>query len=143
MFLSGIKMEEDVVKYYEDFRFKKEPGGLILKIEDEAIHIEKEVNGDFDQLAAELPDAEPRFVLYDVPMQNRAKIDALKTIFLFWLPMESPVRKRMVYASSKSIIVKEFRGISAQLQEDEKDALTTDNIIYKVNRQQGINNTAL
>ena len=143
MSLSGIKIEQKIVDLYEEFRFKKQQGGLILKIDEESIIVEKEVDGDLDDLANHLPDEEPRFVLYDVPLLNRAKIDALKTIFLFWLPMESPVKKRMLYASSKSIITKEFRGISAQIQEDEKTSINYDYIVNKVNKTQGINNSAL
>jgi len=142
MALSGIRVEEDVVKFYEELRFKKQAGGVILKIQDELISLEKEVDGDFSTMVANLPPEEPRYVLYDVEMKNRAGIDTIKTVFLFWLPMESPVRMRMLYASTKAVITKEFRGIAAQIQEDDKSYLNLEKIVEKVNKTQGINTQA-
>lgn len=140
MSLSGIKVPEKVVKQYETMRFEKKPGGLVIIVNDEALSIERQVDGNFDQLIDELPDAEPRFVLYDIPVKNRANLDDLRTIFLFWMPMSSPVRLRMKYASSKSLITTNFRGIATQLQEEEKSDLSYDYILSKINKQQGINN---
>ena len=139
MSISGVSVEEETIKIFEEMRFRQQAGGLILNIKEGKIEIEREVDGDFNGMVGSLPDAEPRFILYDVPMSNRAGIDVVKTVFIFWLPMESPVRMRMEYASSKAIITKEFRGIATQLQEDDKSELTIDYTIAKVNKTQGIN----
>ncbi|MCY3412580.1 MAG: hypothetical protein INQ03_13155 [Candidatus Heimdallarchaeota archaeon] len=143
MSMSGIQIPEDVVKKYEDKRYQKKPGGLILKINDEQVEIEHELDENFEDLVNKLPDAEPRYVLYDVPVKNRAKLDDVKTCFIFWMPMESPVRLRMRYASTKANIPKKFRGIALQIQPEEKDEVTLDKVIHKLNRQAGINNTAI
>ena len=57
--------------------------------------------------------------------------------------MESPVRLRMQYASTKKEINTSFRGIAMQTQADEKSALTLEKMIVKVNKTQGINNQAI
>ncbi len=139
MSLSGVTVQQDVIKAYEDMRFKKQPGGIIFKINEGLVKVEKEVGGDIDAMVAGLPAEEPRFILFDVPMQNRTGLDVVKTVFIFWLPMESPVKLRMIYASTKSVILKEFRGIATQIQDDEKSGLTQEKIVAKVNRTQGIN----
>ncbi|MHA2170537.1 MAG: hypothetical protein ACXAB7_11645 [Candidatus Kariarchaeaceae archaeon] len=139
MSLSGIKIMEETIKKYDELRFKKQPGGLILKIEDDQIIIERVVQGSIDSVLADIPESEPRYLLFDIPLKNRAGIDVVKTIFIFWMPMESPVRLRMEYASTKSTITKEFRGIAAQVQEDEKEAINLESLITKINKIQGIN----
>lgn len=139
MSLSGVTIQQNVVKAYEDMRFKQEPGGMVFCINEGLIEVEKEVGPDYAAMLDGLPAEEPRFILFDVPMQNRTGLDVVKTVFIFWLPMESPVRMRMLYASSKSVILKELRGISAQIQDDEKASLSLGKVIQKVNRTQGIN----
>lgn len=139
MSLSGVTMQQNVIKAYEDMRFKQKAGGMVFNINEGLIEIEKEVGGDFPSMIDGLPAEEPRFILYDVPMKNRTGLDVVKTVFIFWLPMESPVQIRMLYASSKSVILKELRGISAQIQDDEKAGLTLEKIVQKVNKTQGIN----
>ncbi len=139
MSLSGIIIMEETIKIYDEMRFKKQPGGLILKIEEDQIIIEQVVEGSIDSILTDIPESEPRYMLFDIPLKNRAGIDVVKTIFIFWMPMESPVRLRMQYASTKTTITKEFRGIAAQVQEDEKEAISLESLILKINKIQGIN----
>jgi cofilin len=138
--ISGIGVSEDVVKKYEDKRYDKKPGGWSLMVKDEEIVIDNEYGPDFDKLVTELPQDEPRYVLYDVPVKNRANLDDVRTAFVFWMPMSSPVRLRMRYASSKSIITQRFRGIATQIQVEEKENLNMDYIVNKIYKSQGINN---
>lgn len=140
MSISGIGVSEDVVKKYEDKRYDKKPGGWSLMVKDEEIVIDNEYGPDFDKLVTELPQDEPRYVLYDVPVKNRANLDDVRTAFVFWMPMSSPVRLRMRYASSKSIITQRFRGIATQIQVEEKENLNMDYIVNKIYKSQGINN---
>ena len=139
MSLSGVTLQQDVIKTYEDMRFKKQPGGIVFKINEGLVEVDKQVGEDINAMVAALPPEEPRFILFDIPMKNRTGIDVVKTVFIFWLPMESPVKLRMIYASTKSVILKEFRGIATQIQEDEKSGLTHEKIVAKVNKTQGIN----
>ena len=140
MSISGIQIPEEVIKKYEDKRFEKKPGGLILKIDDETIKIDKEASEDMAQFVDGLPNNEPRYCLIDVPVRNRANLDDVRTIFIFWMTMESAVKLRMRYASTKASITKAFRGIAAQIQPDEKSEITLEKIQAKINRGQGINN---
>ena len=140
MSISGIQIPDGVIKRYEEKRFEKKPGGLILKIEDDTIKIEREVPENLSQIVEGLPDDEPRYCLIDIPVKNRANLDDVRTIFIFWMPMESAVRLRMRYASTKSSISRSFRGLSAQMQSDEKSDITLEKLQNKINRSQGINN---
>ncbi len=140
MSLSGITVPETVIKRYENKRFERKEGGIVLKIDGDQIVIEDEYSENFSSLVNNLPDQEPRFVLYDVPIKNRANLDDVRTTFIFWMPMESSVKLRMHYAASKSIITKAFRGIATQTQEEEKSSLSLEKLQQRIKRSQGINN---
>jgi cofilin len=140
MSISGISVSQEIIKRYEDKRMSKKEGGLILKIEDESIKIDHDVDDIFDNALQFLPADEPRYVLYDVAVKNRANLEDLRTVFLFWMPMESPVRKRMMYSSTKSVITSNFRGIATSIQEEEMERLSSDFLQMKINKTQGINN---
>ncbi len=143
MSMSGIQVPPEIVKKYEEKRFEKRAGGLVLKIDEDQVILDVEVDEDFASMVDALPDNQPRFILYDLPVKNRANLEALKTIFIFWMPMDSAVALRMKYASTKSTITREFRGIAMQMQPDDKDELTLQKVTDKLNRQQGINNSAI
>lgn len=120
-------------------RFEKKPQGFILKIEEEQLVLAEHTDEPFDHIVAKLPEDEPRYVLYDFPMKNRVGLDDTRMLFLFWMPMESPVRLRMQYAGAKSLINTKFTGISVQLQEDDKAALNTEKVKNKMAARQGAN----
>lgn len=90
-------------------------------------------------MVAKLPDNEPRFMLYDFPMKNRVGLDDTRMLFLFWMPLESPVRLRMQYAGMKNMINNMFIGISVQIQEDDKSLLNVERITKKMAGRQGSN----
>lgn len=139
MSTTGIEIPESLVKEYEEMRFEKKPQGMILKIVDGTVTLEKRIAAGFDDIVAELPENEPRYVLYDFPIKNRVGLDDTRMLFLFWMPMESSVRDRMSYAGTKKAITTAFKGISTQIQEDDKKLLTYDRIKGKIAARQGMN----
>jgi len=139
MSISGQDIDQDLIKKYEEMRFEKKPQGMILKIDSENLILEKHTTDSFEEMVSLLPEAEPRYVLYDFPMKNRVGLDDTRMLFLFWMPMESPVRLRMQYAGAKSLINTKFNGISVQIQEDEKSSLTMERIKSKMAARQGAN----
>ncbi len=139
MSISGQDIDPELIKKYEEMRFEKKPQGMILKIDEENLILEKHTTEPFEEMVASLPDNEPRYILYDFPMKDRVGLDDTRMLFLFWMPMESPVRLRMQYAGAKSLINTKFNGISVQLQEDEKSSLTAERIKSKMAARQGAN----
>ncbi|MDH5401404.1 MAG: hypothetical protein OEZ01_02190 [Candidatus Heimdallarchaeota archaeon] len=139
MSLSGIAATQESIDLYEKKRFEKKEGGIILKINENKIEVEHEFTEDFSGLLTTLPDEEPRYVLYDVPTKNQANLDDLKTVFMFWMPIESPVRLRMHYASTKSVVGNTFRGISLTIQEDDKSVLNLDYLTTQLDKAKVMN----
>jgi len=139
MSLSGINMPGDIIAKFESDRMSDSGARLVLKLENDNMIIEND-GLEVEQMVSQLPEAEPRYVIYDIKMMNRANIEDFRTVFILWMPMTSPVRMRMMYSSTKQQITNNIRGIAATLQAEEKDELAMERIISKVNKQQGINN---
>ncbi len=139
MSTTGIEIPPELIEEYNKMRFEKKPQGMVLKIHDGQITLEKRSDEPFDHLVQSLPDNEPRYVLYDFPIKNRVGLDDTRMLFLFWMPMESSVRDRMAYAGTKKSITSSFSGISTQIQEDDKSALTMEKVKKKIAARQGMN----
>ncbi len=135
----AFELDEAAVNKYEALRYSKRPGYIVLKIENEKIVVENEGELPIDEFRKELPDEEPRFILYDAPVKNRVGMDDKRMVFIVWMPMEAPVRLRMTYAGSKNRVRDQFQGISATIQFDEKSEMTLERVQNAVMRRQGIN----
>ncbi len=135
----AFELDEVAVDKYEALRYSKRPGYIVLKIENEKIVVENEGELPIDEFRKELPDEEPRFILYDAPVKNRVGMDDKRMVFIVWMPMEAPVRLRMTYAGSKNRVRDQFQGISATIQFDEKNEMTLERVQNAVMRRQGIN----
>ncbi len=139
MSTTGIEVNSTIIEDYEKMRFEKKAQGMILKIEDEHIVLDKRTEQSFEEVVNELPDNEPRYVLYDFPMKNRVGLDDTRMLFLFWMPLESSVRLRMSYAGTKKTVTSSFVGLSTQIHEDDKSKLTYESIKNKIASRQGMN----
>ena len=137
MSISGFEIHQELIKKYEELRFEKTPQGILLKIQDENLVLEDCQKNSFDYFVENLPEAEPRFLLYDFPIKNRIGLDDTRILFLFWMPLESPVRLRMQYAGTKSLITTYFQGISTQIQTDSKADLKVELVTKKMAARQG------
>ncbi|XP_057205948.1 cofilin-1 [Triplophysa rosa] len=74
-----------------------------------------------------LPSDDCRYALYDATYETKeTKKEDL--VFIFWAPENSPLKSKMIYASSKDAIKKKFTGIKHEWQvnglEDIKDRKT-------------------
>lgn len=139
MSLSGIRIPPEVIDKFETDRMGDDGARMVLKLTDDNMVLEHD-GVPLESLAGKLPEAEPRYIIYDVPIQNRANLTDLKTVFILYMPMTSPVRMRMMYSSTKAQITNNIRGITTTIQVEEPDEINLDYITGKVNKQQGINN---
>ena len=140
MSLSGINISPEIISKFEADRMTENGARMVIKLKEDRMVIDND-GLPMAEMVTKLPDAEPRYVIYDVPIQNRANLTDLKTIFILWMPMTSPVRMRMLYSSTKAQITNNIRGITTTMQVEEKTEVTPENIEKKVQKTQGINNT--
>ena len=126
MSLSGINMSGEIIAKFETDRMSDTGAQLVLKIENDEMVVEFD-GEDLETVVPKLPDAEPRYMIMDIKMLNRAGVEEYRTVFILWMPMESPVRKRMLYSSTKQQVT------------EEKDELERNRVVEKIQKQQGIN----
>ena len=136
---TGIDIDPKVVEAFNDLKMGSKSGALILKIDGETITLDSVKHEHFDSVISSLPDDEPRYVLFDLPIVNRVGIEDKRMVFIFWMPMSSPVRLRVTYAGTKSVISTVLEGISMNIQMEEKDEYTLEKLQEKLMKRQGIN----
>lgn len=85
---------------------------MIFKIHNDKIVIENSGKSDSKDFKSKLPADDCRYGVFDHSSDG-------KIYFIMWCPESSPVRQRMVYASSKDAIAIKLDGYSAAVQAHE------------------------
>jgi cofilin len=62
---------------------------------------------------------EPRFGILDFAFETDDGRPQDKLCFVFWSPDNGPIKKKMLYASSKDAIKKKLTGIHAEMQRND------------------------
>ncbi|XP_056148182.1 non-muscle cofilin 1-like [Lampris incognitus] len=124
---SGVKVSGDVVNLYQEMRLHRcneDPNEhdkfVLFKIEDGEIVVDKDrhlkvkdFEGEdnvFKKCMSLLPDEDCRYVLYDCRYGTK-ETPKSDLVFIMWAPESAVVKKRMLYASSKSALKTVFGGV--------------------------------
>jgi len=104
MHRSGIKVDDDLKKEFANAQKNENTSFLVIKLTDDKFSsggsgpTTGDVKTDFDRIADKLKAAEPCYVL------TRAGAPSGKWIVIFYVPDDSQVRLKMLYASSASAL---------------------------------------
>nr|BAU71337.1 actin-depolymerizing factor [Sarcocystis fayeri] len=101
---SGMGVNENCVKRFNELKLRKTLSWIVFKIQETEIVVEKEGKGDIKEFMAALPKDDCRFGVYDW---------GSKIQFVLWCPDSAPVKPRMTYASSKDALSKRLDGVAA------------------------------
>ena len=134
----GYEIPEDVINAYKDLRFSRTYKSIVLRLEDDVVTLDKTSAEGYEALVTELPDNAPRYIITDFSFTNRAGLEGDKIILIFYCPMESPVKERMIYSSSRGFIHKSLEGIGLSLEVDGKDELNREKITSRVLGRLGV-----
>merc|ERR1712080_632297 len=85
----------------------------------------------FEKLCEDLPDGDCRYVVYDVPITTKSGAETNKMIFIMWSDDNSPVRTKMLYASSKDALKKKLTGINDEFQATDRSDLELKDVAKK------------
>ncbi|XP_016334944.1 glia maturation factor beta isoform X1 [Sinocyclocheilus anshuiensis] len=104
------EVDEDLVKKLRDFRFRKETNNaaIIMKIDkDKQLVILEEEHEDIspEDLKNELPERQPRFVVYSYKYQHDDGRVSYPLCFIFSSPVGCKPEQQMMYAGSKNKLV--------------------------------------
>lgn len=102
---SGIVASQAVIDKFKAYTASHDRA-LLLKISDEAITIDEQLAGtssfdaDWQLVSQRLSETEPRYVFY--------RADDGSQIFISYVPDHAPVRSKMIYASTKTTLLRQL-----------------------------------
>ncbi|XP_065197801.1 uncharacterized protein LOC135829324 [Sycon ciliatum] len=147
MATSGIDVDAEITEVYNDVKLKAKHKFLIFKISDDktSIIIDDEVpragsantttvedcNVHFEAMKQRLG-KEPRYILYDFGISNTEGRIVKKLAFIFWCPDNSPIGKKMIYASSKDSLKKVMTGIGIEFQANDASDMEFKDLVAEV-----------
>ncbi|KAI3644596.1 hypothetical protein MP228_010760 [Amoeboaphelidium protococcarum] len=104
------EVPQEITDKLKEFRFRKSKknAALILKVDkdDFKVKIEQLLDGcTMEDLAEELPDNQPRFVVYSFEYVHQDGRVSYPLIFFYWSPTTVKPEMHMLYASAKTHVV--------------------------------------
>lgn len=117
--MSAIPVVEECIEVFNNMKLGKEKQRYVIyKIEDEKIVIEckEDKTATYSDFVAKLPQNEPRYAVVDFEYKTDDGRPQAKLLFVLWSPDESPIKKKMVYASSKDNLKRKLVGVAKELQ---------------------------
>merc|ERR1712071_24904 len=92
----------------------------------------------FKKLISMFPLKDCRYALYDCCYRNK-ETEKEDLVFIMWAPDEAPLKKKMLYASSKGALRKKLQGLKIEWQvNDIADAKDTSVLIEKLGNRGSI-----
>ncbi|KAK9323783.1 hypothetical protein V1517DRAFT_306771 [Lipomyces orientalis] len=133
---SGIKASAALLDAYRAFTIDDGARTMLVKIENESLEpgeIIKAEAGYFDDAALLAPyvtDTEPLYILYRTDRPTTASTAATGLVLISYIPDAAPVRRKMLFASTRNTLVRELGGdrITASFFTTDKREITPDGL---------------
>jgi len=131
---SGVKIANNCVSTFEDLKLKKKMIAIFYKIGDTSseIEVEKTLEGDkytFEKVIAEIPKNECRYVVIDYAYDHEGPKN--KICFVAWCPDTAPIKKKMLYTSSKDSLRKALTGVAVEIQGTDESEISNASFLEK------------
>ncbi|XP_051142757.1 uncharacterized protein LOC127259447 [Andrographis paniculata] len=125
---SGVAVVDDCKLKFLELKAKRNYRYIIYKIKDQNVVPDKlgQPGDSYDDFTASLPSDECRFAVFDFDFTTTENCQKSKIFFIAWSPETSPVRMKMVYASSKDRFKRELDGIQVELQATDPSEMSFD-----------------
>jgi len=109
---AGFKLSDDMKTVVIDEKMVADKADTTCK-EDDKKH--------FDDLKKLLTKEEPRYILYDFGCEAKDGRAFKKIVFMYWCSNECPIRKKMIYTSTKDNVMKCFQAAKSIQLNDMED----------------------
>jgi len=140
---SGIKISDAVKELYNSIHKKSAKPKIryaVLKFNDTNTGLdidetaeEKEGVKSYLEVISTLPENDVRYVLYDFDFVTKSEAKSSKVLCLSWHPQGSPVKKRMIVASTFSALKASLSiGANESLEGDDAGDLDIETVLKKV-----------
>ena len=134
--ISGIKVTQQAVDVFQDMKHKKKYRYLVFDIDYKAgVVVLKETgayDAPYDDFMETLPDADCRYGIYDYDYTNDDGCKLSVFVFVMWSPDISPIKRKMLYASTKEYFRDCLDGTSVEIQATDISEIDADAMYQKV-----------
>eukprot|EP00039_Didymoeca_costata_P017810 m.331018 g.331018 ORF g.331018 m.331018 type:complete len:144 (-) comp16627_c0_seq1:132-563(-) len=136
---SGVKVSQDFLDKYDGVQKGKQYRYLLGKIDMEAGEVVATSTGQndgdeagYDAFLKELPKDSGMYAVYDFSYKTKEGQDRSKVVLITWAPEDSPIKERMLYASTKQEMKKKISGIQAEIQGTDLDEVSYAEVFEKL-----------
>lgn len=132
---TGIAVDDECVKAFNELKLSKKSKYLVFNLNDKATAIVLEKTGGkeegFDTFLASLPKDDTRYAVidfeYDTPDGGRRN----KLVFVNWAPESAKIKRKMLFAGSKSSLKDKLVGLSFEIQATDASEVSEKVILEK------------
>lgn len=131
---SGVVVDDGVVTAYNEIKvhhagevvadryklilFRLSDDDKFIIVDDEKSLRMRDIENEdevFNRLMKQFPKEDCRYALYDCSYRNK-DTEKADLVFILWVPDEAPIKKKMLYASSKGALRKKLQGLKIEWQ---------------------------
>merc|ERR1712050_219024 len=130
MAMSGIEIDPSIKTKFDELKLKKTHKFATFKISDDGKKVVIDQLGDpvatetmdddsacFEKLKDVIVGNDPRYIIYDFGFVAKSGRKVEKLAFIYWCDDDNaPIKKKMVYSSTKDTIKKAFQGLNFEFQ---------------------------
>lgn len=131
--VTGIKVQDDCIKAFDDLKMNKKCRYVIFKINDTLTEVEVEKIGakeeTYQDFMKNLPQNDCRYGVCDFEYENEGTRN--KLIFFAWSPDTSKVKPKMLYAGTRASVKDRLTGIAFEIQANDVSGLDYDLVLKK------------
>ncbi|KAG9396065.1 ADF/Cofilin/Destrin [Carpediemonas membranifera] len=135
--MSGVSVGEACVKIYEEMKMSRKYKYATFRVNEDLTEIIPDAVGepdaDFEEFVSKFPEKDARYGILDVDYEDDGCAKS-RIVFIFWSPDGAPIRSKMVYASSKESLRRQFAGIMTEVQGNDLSDITMDEIKGRILR---------
>lgn len=138
---SGVRIADECISAVNDLRSKRGPNKpqfVIFKISDDQKTVvveESSPEKDYEEFLQRISsavepngDAAARYAVYDVEYSLGGDGKRVKSIFISWVPSQTSIKSRMIYASTREQLNKAL-NIGASIHADDLEDLEWSNVV--------------
>ncbi|MFD4902127.1 actin-binding ADF family protein [Streptomyces sp. NPDC058411] len=132
----GIHLDEQVVLDFKKLATRK-INYLSCRLSDDCTQIVVDRSGKvdgYDEFVEVLPEDEPRYAIHDFEYATADGRRTSKIVLFSWLPESSPIKSKMIFASSKATLRAALDGIAAEIQTTDYSDLDVDEVTTRLVR---------
>ncbi|MFJ7272606.1 actin-binding ADF family protein [Streptomyces sp. NPDC099050] len=130
---SGTAVEDSCVTAFKELATRK-VNTVLYRLSDDFSAIVPDSKGTmtYEDFVKALPENEPRYAIHDYEFATTDGRKTSKIVLFSWVPESSPIKHKMVYASSKSTLRATLSGIAVEIQATDPGDLDREEVDARV-----------